>query len=153
MDANPNLLSNELYVDSTAAAHLKETAMWSKFLAVTGMVISIIIALAGLVAGPMLANMNRNFGDANSGLGAMGSLFITVFYIFIGVVYFFLSLFLFRFATRMKQALLTTDQENFNASLMNLKLVYRTLGIITVVYLSLLALVLLVGIGSAVFMR
>jgi hypothetical protein len=83
----------------------------------------------------------------------MSSVFIAIFYLFIGAIYFFLSLFLFRFATKMKYALQASDQESFHNSLMNLKLVYRTLGIITVIYLSLLALVLIIAIGTAAFMR
>ncbi len=65
---------------------------------------------------------------------------------------FFLSLFLFRFATKMKLALLTTDQENFNASLLNLKLVYRIMGIIMIIYLAILALALIGGVIAAAFM-
>ena len=52
----------------------------------------------------------------------------------------------------MKLALLTTDQENFNASLLNLKLVYRIMGIIMIIYLAILALALIGGVIAAAFM-
>ena len=74
-------------------------------------------------------------------------------YLVFAVVYFFLSLFLYRFATKMKIALDSTDQENFGESLMNLKMVYRILGIITIIYLSFVALAIVLGIGAAFFMR
>lgn len=52
----------------------------------------------------------------------------------------------------MQIALQSTDQENFNLSLHNLKLVYRITGIIVIVYLALVALALIFGVGAAVFM-
>ena len=155
MESNQNLLSSELQIDSVAAAHLKETAMWARLLAVVGLVLSILIGIVGLFAGSMMATMTRNFngtGEA-AALGALGSGVITIMYLIIAAVYFFLSLFLFRFAVKMKQALLASDQENFNASLLNLKLVYRTMGIIMIIYLSFLALALIAGIGAAAFMK
>ena len=151
MEQNQNLLSAELQVDATAAGHLKEVAMWAKLLAVVGLVLSILIGIMAIFAGTILANMNRSFGS-DSSAAAIGSGFITVLYLLIGAVYFFLSLFLFRFATKMKLALLTTDQENFNTSLLNLKLVYRIMGIIMIIYLAILALALIGGVIAAAFM-
>ncbi len=154
MESNQNLLTTDIIVDSTAAAHLRETAMWAKLLAVVGIVLSVLIALLGLFAGTMLATMTRKFGgDSSASLGALGSGMISIFYLFIAAVYFFLSLFLFRFAVKMKQALLTSDQEFFNGSLLNLKLVYRIMGIIMIIYLSFFALALLAVVGAALFMK
>ena len=154
METNQNLLTADIIVDSTAAAHLRETARWAKLLAVVGIVLSILIALLGLFAGTMLATMTRKFsGNSSGSLGVLGSGMISVMYLFIAAVYFFLSLFLFRFAVKMKEALLTSEQEQFNASLMNLKLVYRIMGIIMIIYLSFFALAIIVVIGAALFIR
>lgn len=154
MESNQNLLTSDIIVDSSAAAHLKETAMWAKLMGVVGIVLSILIGLMGLFAGTMLATMTRKFGgDSSESLGALGSGMITIFYLFIAVIYFFLSLYLFRFAVKMKLALQISGQEQFNASLMNLKLVYRIMGIILIIYLAFLALALLAVIGAALFMK
>jgi len=153
MDSNQNLLSSDLQVDSIAAAHLKETAMWAKLLAIVGLVLSIIIGIFGMFAGTMMSTMTKNFGGSNADMGAIGSGILTVFYLIIAGIYFLLSLYLLKFAVKMKQALLSSDQGNFNASLLNLKLVYRIMGIIMVIYLSFLALAMIVGIGSAAFMK
>ena len=152
MEPNQNLLSADLQVDTVAAAHLKETAMWARLLGIVGLVLSILVAIFGLFAGTILTSMTRNFGN-NPSANAISSGLITVFYLVIAAVYFFLSLFIFRFAVKMKQALLANDQVIFNDSLLNLKLVYRTMGIIMIIYLSFLALALVVGIGAAAFMR
>jgi len=151
MEQSQNLLSSELVVDPIAASHLKETAMWAKFLAIVGLVLSILIGILALFAGSILAGMSREFGNNAAG-AAISSGIITMVYLFVAALYFFTSLFLFRFASRMKLALLSTDQENFHSSLHNLKLVYRIMGIIMIVYLGILALALIGGVLAAAFM-
>jgi len=153
MESSQNLLSSDLQVDIVAAGHLKETAMWARLLAVVGFVLSIIIGILALFAGTILSNMTRGFGRDTAASASLGAGFIMIVYLIIAAVYFFMSLFLYKFAIKMKQALLTSDQENFNASLLNLKLLYRTMGIILVIYLSILALALIVGVIAAAFMR
>ena len=152
MEQNQNLLSSDLQVDPIAASHLKETAMWAKFMAVLGLVLSILLGIGALFAGTIMANITKNFGN-NSSAGAIGAGMVTIIYLFVAAIYFFLSLFLLRFATKMKQALLTSDQENFNGALLNLKLVYRIMGIIMIIYLSILALVLIGGVFAAAFVK
>ena len=147
MDNNTNLLNADLQVDSMAVTHLKETAMWAKFLGIVGLVISIIIAIFSFFAGTFIETYSR--GQAMMPLGT--GITLTVVYLIFAAIYFFLSLFLFRFATKMKQALLATDQDSFNTALYNLKLSYRIMGAITAIYLAFVALAIVVGIGAAMF--
>jgi hypothetical protein len=53
----------------------------------------------------------------------------------------------------MKAALYTNDQETLNNSFSNLKNLYKLMGILTIVYLSFVVLAIIVGIGTAAFMR
>ena len=53
METENNLLENELLIDTVSQVHLKETAMWAKFLAIGGFIISIIIAIGAVFAGTM----------------------------------------------------------------------------------------------------
>ena len=152
MEQTQNLLSSDLQVDPIATVHLKETAMWAKFMAIVGLVLSILLGILALFIGTIMANLGRGFGG-NPVMSGMGTGLLTVYYLFIAAIYFFTSLFLFRFATKMKQALFTSDQENFNASLLNLKLVYRIMGIIMIIFLSFMALALIGGIFAAAFMK
>jgi hypothetical protein len=64
-----------------------------------------------------------------------------------------MSLFLYRFSSKMKVALYSTDQDNLNASFLNLKNLYKMMGILTIIYLGILVLALIFGIGAAAFMR
>ncbi len=152
MEQPQNLLSSELVVDPIASAHLKETAMWARFLAIVGLVLSILIGILALFAGSILAGMSREFGN-NTADAAISSGIVTIVYLLVAALYFFISLFLFRFASRMKLALLSSDQDNFQSSLHNLKLVYRIMGIIMIVYLGILALVLIIAVLAAAFMK
>lgn len=147
METTPNLLNEDLQVDSISHSHLKETAMWAKLLGIVGLVISVILAIAALFAGSFLETMSGGAGGFGSGMGVM----LSVIYLIVAGIYFAVSLFMFRFATKMKLALQTVDQENFNTALYNLKLVYRITGIIIIIYLALIVLALVVSLAAAAF--
>jgi hypothetical protein len=151
METNQNLLNADLQIDATAHAHLYETAKWATFLSILGFIGSGIIAIAAVFAGTILGSLGSN-SPYGSGAAIMGAGFITAIYLVVAAIYFFMSLFLFRFAAKMKIALNTTDQESLNNSFLNLKNLYKMMGILTIVYLSLLVLALIFGIGAAIFM-
>ncbi len=154
MEANQNLLSSELRIEPSTQVHLKEAAMWGRFLGIVGIVLSVLIAIFGLFAGAILSNFRKGFGGGYGGADmAAGAGVITVIYLVIAVVYFLMSLYLYRFGAKMKMALLTTDQASLDSSFHHLKLVYRILGIVTIIYLGLMAIALLTGIAGAAFMR
>lgn len=149
MESNQNLLNSELQIDTTAHAYLAETAKWCNFLSIVGFILSGLIGIVALFAGTILGNLSSGYGGNSSFIGAG---FVTVIYLIIAGVYFFMSLFLYRFASKMKAALYTNDQETLNNSFLNLKNLYKLMGILTIVYLSFLVLALIVGIGGAAFM-
>ncbi len=148
MGTNENLLNSDLQIDSVAHAHLAETAKWGNFLSIVGFILSAILAIMALFAGTLMGSMSNAYG----GSSAIGAGFVTVLYLIIAVVYFFMSLYLYRFSAKTKAALYTNDQESFNNGLMNLKNLYKLMGILTIIYLAFLGLALIFGIGAA-FMR
>lgn len=148
MEIENNLLENELLIDSVSQVHLKETAMWAKFLAIAGFIISILIAIGAVFAGTMFNKLTAGMPGGNKG-GVMTGGVIMVMYLLIAAVAFFMSLFLFRFGVKMKVALITDDQESLNLSFQNLKVYYRFAGIITIIYLVILLLALLGGMIAA----
>jgi hypothetical protein len=145
MESTQNLLNTELQIDPIARAHLSETAKWANFLSIVGFVLSVIIAVLALFAGTILGTLGNSFGGSFIGAG-----FIMVVYLLIAALYFFMSLYLYRFASKMKAALYANDQESLNYSFANLKSLYKLMGILTVVYLSFIALALVLGIAGAV---
>ena len=139
-------------IDQSSRAHLSEAAKWAKFLAIVGFVMCGLIVVAAIFAGSifaMLANSyNEGYGGSATLTGGMGA-FVAVFYIGIAILFFLPYLFLFRFATRMKTALNTNDQLTLNTSFQNLKIMFRYVGILTIVMLSFYALIILIAIATA----
>lgn len=144
MDTNNDLLNADLHVDTIAHSHLKETAMWAKLLAIVGFVLSVLMGIFALFAGTFMERMSGGIGYT-AGSGIM----VSAIYLVAAAIYFTMSLFMFRFSVKMKTALSTADQENFNVSLYNLKLVYRITGIIVIIYLVILALATIVMVVAA----
>ncbi|MEO5968117.1 MAG: DUF5362 family protein [Ferruginibacter sp.] len=146
-----NLLDNDLRIDGISAVALSETAKWAKFLAVVGFVLTGLIVLMAIFAGAIISGLLRT-GDAGA-VAAVSSTAISVLYLIVAAIYFFMSLYLYRFAINMKIALSTTNQENLNISFQNLKSVYKVMGIITIIYLALIALIFILAIGSVFMLR
>lgn len=140
-----NLLSNDLRIDEICQMHLKETAKWTKFLAIVGFVITGIIVIVAFFAGSLLSEM------PGAELAGVGAGLFTILYLIIAIIYFFLSLYLYRFATSMQVALNTNSQDELSKSFMNLKLMYKIIGIIVIAYLGLVALGILFSIIAMMF--
>jgi hypothetical protein len=138
-------------IDQSSRSHLSEAAKWAKFLAIVGFVMCGLIVVIAIFAGSFLALMSNSFNDGYGSStrfsGGMGA-FITIFYIGIAILFFLPYLFLFRFATRMKAALNTNDQLTLNTSFQNLKIMFRYVGILTIVMLSFYALAILMMIAT-----
>jgi Family of unknown function (DUF5362) len=145
METNENLLSSELQIDNISHGYLSETAKWANFLGIVGFVLSGILVIVALFAGTLMGRMS-SYGGSEA---AMGAGMITILYLIIAVVYFFMSLFLFRFAGKMKAALYANDQVSLNDSFLNLKNLYKMMGILTIIYLGFIVLAFIFGIGAA----
>ncbi len=125
--------------------YLEQAAKWSKFLGIVGFVFSgiIIIVAFSLV---FLGNSITKLGGENNPLGSSLSYGVGVFYLLIAVVYFLLSLYQFRFGTKMKIALNESDSEAMTEGLKNLKNYFKSSGIIMAIVLGFYALILVFGI-------
>lgn len=143
MEQHKDLLTSDFTIDEAIVMHLKETAKWSRFLGITGFIFSALIALTAIFVGNKITETNYVLRN----LGAV----VTIIYLIVSIIGFFISLYLFRFGSNMKVAIQNTDQEKLNTAFLNLKLYYRMMGIICVIYLFVLALFILVtGIGAAI---
>jgi Family of unknown function (DUF5362) len=150
MEQNQDSSLFGLSVDQSGRNHLAEAARWAKFLAIVGFVFCILIALMGIFAGSFVsllgANRYSRFDpDMNSAAAPAMGLIMAIYYIAIAVLYFFPCLFLFHFAGKMKTALLTDNQEMLNSSFQNLKKMFRFVGIMTIIGLSLFIIVIFFG--------
>jgi hypothetical protein len=127
-----------LKIDPNSQSHLADGAKWAKFLAIIGFVMCGLIALLGVFFSSIfstLSNRYNEFGNdrayaTGAGIGA------AIVYVGIAVLYFFPSLFLYRYADKMKKALATNDQDELNSSFQNLKIMFRYVGILTIILLA-----------------
>lgn len=131
-------------IDPTVKVHLSDAAKWARFLAIVGFVICALIVVIGIFAGSVFSFFSNRYSETEtvgwtSGLGAM----MTVLYLIIALIYFFPCLFLYRFASNMKQALASNDQQTMTKSFQNLKIMFRYVGILTIIVLAFYAIVIL----------
>lgn len=145
MEQGQHLLSNELQVDNFAQAHLKETAMWAKLLGIVGFVMSALLGLFSFFAGTIFDNMSSRGYAYDKNAAAMGATTITVVYLIFAAIGCMVSLFTYRFAVKMKAALVSSDQTSLIDSFKNLKLLFRVYGVIALIYIFFIAMGLLFG--------
>jgi hypothetical protein len=102
METGQNLLQDDLLIDNEGQIHLKETAMWAKFLGIAGFLGSGILALAAVFAGTFIGKISR--GLQGRGDAAMAGGMVMIFYLVVAAIIFFMSLYLYRFSTKMQVA-------------------------------------------------
>lgn len=137
---------NNLQLNEQAVSALRESAKWSYFLAILGFIgVGFMIIAAFFIGSIMSMAPNNPYGEG--GPFAMMKGFLSFFYIIIAVLYFFPILYLYRYASGMKQGLLMSDSETVSNALVNLKSHHKFLGITAIVVLSLY---LLVFIGAII---
>lgn len=149
---NNDLISASLQVDYQAKAYLSESAKWAKFLAILGFIFCGLVALFALII--MLAGtaVYGNLSDSGIfstlGFGVMGFI-----YLLAAAIGIFIAVVMFRFATRTQAAIASDDMLTFTGAMGSLRMYFRIMGIITIIYLALMILGILfaviMGINSA----
>ena len=147
MDQDQNTSLFGLGIDPAAKNHLSEAARWAKFLAICGFIMLGMMVIYGLLISVVFSQFTR-YEDTYSSRNIKNTLgaIMFVFYTVCALLAFFPYLFLLRFANKMKRALESDDQAELNNSFMNLKILYRYLGILTIIGLAFM----LLGILSTV---
>ena len=141
----------ELQIDQQAASYLGETAKWAKFLAIIGFICIGLFLLFGIFAGSFFSNFARTMtnesvypGSSTAAAGFSG-VFMFVF-IICALIYFFPCLYLYRYASKMQQALRSNDQPTLVQAFSNHKSFYKFIGILMIISLSLFLLEIIFGI-------
>ena len=149
---NTDFLSNDFTVNSISHGYLSETAKWAKFLAILGFIMCGFMAIAAFFL-PLLMNFIPEgemmpMGMIGKGLGMM----MTVLYLGLALLLLMPCLYLYRFSTKMKIALLQSDSEVLDTSFSNLKSFFKFYGIMTIISLSFYVLIFIISIlGATIF--
>ena len=139
-------------IDQSSRAHLAEAAKWAKFLAIVGFVMCGLIIVLSFFIGALFSTSMSRYGDS-AAFGSGFGIIMTIIYLSFGVLYFFPCLFLFRFANNMIVALNSNEQITLNRSFQNLKIMFRYVGILTIIVLALYIIAFVFGILGAAFMN
>ncbi|MDE5422267.1 hypothetical protein L3073_08600 [Ancylomarina sp. DW003] len=119
----------DLCIDKQSKIYLKEIAMWGKFLAILGFIKFGFLILYTIVF-PLISHKLEAY--LNYDLPVIG---ITLFFLFMAVIVYFPSSFLYCFARCTKRALKQNDQDIMRHAFQSLKAYYRYVGILVIVML------------------
>lgn len=143
-----------LNIDDPIRNHLFETARWGRFLAIIGFIVCGLLVVLGIY---FVTSVNTSPGgyrgrydmyDQGSAFEGLGTMMAVV-YVLMALLYFFPCLFLLRFSGKMKAALAANDQAQLTSSFQNLKVLFRYIGILTIIVLAIYALALIgMALGS-----
>jgi hypothetical protein len=133
MEENSHEPLIDLEVDHDAANSLHETARWTKFISIVGLIGVGLLLLCLLFAGTMITTLTSRMMPGFEGYTGILIFAVIVVVAILGLM---VSL-LYRFSTNIKKGIETHDQEAFNKGLNSLKTYFIISGVFAV--LSLLA--------------
>jgi len=139
-----DLLDNDLQLSNAAQNFLSESARWARFLAIIGFIFCGFMAVIAFFIPAVIVNLppyNRMPAGFSSGVAAG----ITILYLLLALLLFFPCLYLYKFSIKMQVSLNTVSQETFDESLKNLKSMFKFYGILTIVMLSVYALIFVIA--------
>ena len=134
MEHNSSFDSFELHLTAQAQDFLRTAAKWAMFLAILGFIVIafwIFAALGMLAAGSVVGDM-----PSSPGMGAMAFFSPTVLglaYLIMAILYFFPVLYLYKFSSKIKNALSSNSSDELTEAFGNLKSHYKFIGIITII--------------------
>jgi hypothetical protein len=129
--------SSGLVVNGESAGYLKETGGWARFMAIVGFVCIALILVFAFFVGSVMSSFGM--GAQLAGMEFMMGLY----YFGIAIVYFFPTLYLFRFASNAIDAVQANDTATLVTALKNLKSCFKFVGILTAIGLGLLVIILI----------
>lgn len=151
MDANTEIQDElKLRISFNAQNYLLTAARWAKFLGVIGFIFSSFLVIAGFSMGSIMSLITQQSGMPMTGaFTGVGFIFI---YLLIGGLYFLISFFLYSFGSKTKHALTIQDELILEEGMKFLKKHLATIGVLTIVMLSIYALALVGGVIAAIAM-
>ena len=122
-----NIEDRKIEFDNNCINHLNETRKWTMFLSIVGLLITgilIIIVIIGMIVLPINSHNNVN--------PILSLLPLTL----IMIVYLFPIYYMFKFSNYSKKAINNLDKVQLSIALKYQKLLYRFMGILTIVMIS-----------------
>jgi hypothetical protein len=124
-----------LMITEEIRSYIYETAKWTRFLSIVGLVFSAFLALMAFSANGIIEGLAA--AAPGNPLVQLGTTFLTVYFLCISLVLFYPSFLLFKYSNAANTAVLYADQENFAVAMKKMKSVFKFWGIITIIVLAL----------------
>ena len=121
--------------------HVGVMRAWAMFLAIVGFIGAGFTVLMGFFFSFIMPFITRR-----EEMGPVPSMLIGLFYVVLGVLYFFPPFYLFKFSANAKAAIATNSSESMTESLKNLRTVFVLMGVLTIVVFVLVVLAIIAGI-------
>ncbi len=147
-------MNSTLQLTPLSLDYLNQTRKWTYFLSIIGFIFCGLLALAGLFFGSIMTSLDHFTSEFTGGssMAALGSGFMTVFYLVVAFLIFIIYRYLFRFSVHLKTALASNENIALEDSFKNLKSYWKITGIITIIALVFYAIAFLfalIGIFAA----
>ena len=143
---NPITQLEQLTITNAAKNFLKETAKWTKFLAIIGF---ILIGLMLIIAAFSTTIFNL-LGTMQPGMPANLGLTMAVTYLVLAIIYLLPVYYLLQFSMKLKKALSTKNDETLAKAFEMLKSHYKFIGVFTIITLSLYTLLIVVAVMGVI---
>ncbi|MBI1288792.1 MAG: hypothetical protein GC178_14585 [Flavobacteriales bacterium] len=143
-------VSGQFEVNDRMRTYLAETGKWGKFIGIVGFVFIGLIVFAGLAI-TIMGNSFPGSEDRPINMGVFG-----IVYIIMGIIYLFPTLYLYRFSSKVVDAVKHLDTMGLEAAFMNLKSLFKFFGVFTAIVMGLYGLIFvgaIIGGGFAALMK
>ncbi|TDQ29785.1 DUF5362 family protein [Tenacibaculum caenipelagi] len=137
--------SSGIRLNNVAKEVLKEASKWANFLAIIGFIGVGFMVLMALFAGTIFSALPSSGYET-----VIGGVGFTIIYLLGAALYFFPVMYLYKFAKKTKTALLRNNEEELTEAFTNLKSHYKFIGVLTIVMLSVYAVMFLIAIVRGV---
>ncbi|MCU4165261.1 hypothetical protein [Carboxylicivirga caseinilyticus] len=126
-------------------SYLLEASKWAKFLSIMGF-----IGIGLMVIGGIFATIGLSIaGGMSNGITGVPMGLFGVIYLLLALIYYFPVSYLYKFSTQTKQAILLNNTFTLTSGFGNLKSLFKFMGILTIVILSMYLLIIIIAIPTA----
>jgi hypothetical protein len=141
-----NTVNTSLEISENSKEFLMESAKWARFLAIVSFVGLGIIVLVGVLFLFSIIPMTSSNSEAAQFMPPI----VGVLYLLMAVLYFFPTMYLYRFATSIQKALSESESNSLELGFENLKSLFRFIGILTIIVLSFYVLTILLMVVAVI---
>jgi hypothetical protein len=125
----------QLIVTEDMRSYIYDMAKWANFLGIVGCIFAVIMFMAALTLGPAM-NANPELAKMLGQLGTMDSTTISIVFLFYGLLIFYPSFLMLRYANKAKNGVLYGEQANLDEAMSKLKSLFKYYGILTIIFIA-----------------